>query len=172
MIGFPFLLFEFVIGKKLKGSIVKAINFKLAKNSTLGWAIGLNCFVIVTYYTVILAWSACYLVATFSKSWFDSPENYFYHDLINVSDGPFEFGSPQLSVVAGLFFIWILIFWITSGKINRLEKVLKFCVILPVIILVAFLIRAISLPGANEGMHKFISPDISLIFKVDTFEKC
>lgn len=168
-LGIPVLLYEFAIGRSTRKSISGTINRVTKKNSLIGWAIALNCFIIVTYYTVILSYCVLYLFASFSIEWKTGVEEYFYSNVLNISENPWAFGQLQFKIIFGLFIIWFLLFWITSGGIGRLEKIIRTTVIFPFIALLVILARAVTLPGAEEGISRYISPDLNLLFRVETW---
>lgn len=168
-LGLPVLLFEFAIGRGSGKSIAGVFTAAKGQNSWIGWAIGLNCFVIVTYYSVVLAWCVRFLVASVDLSWRDDANAFFFEDVLGLSASIWEIGMPQISLVLGLIVIWGTISWITAGSIRRVENVLKFTVVLPVIVLAILLVRAITLPGAGEGVRQFLSPDFAQLTKISTW---
>lgn len=168
-IGFPFLVYEFSIGRRYGGSIVHAIDTRLQKRSWLGWAIGLNCFVIVGYYAVILAWCVNYLISAIGLTWGNDTAGYFVNEILGRTESVWQIGMPKLALVFALLFVWIAVFWITSGTVKRLEKVLRFTVLLPLVVLLILLFRAVTLPGAAEGLAKFFQPKVDTLFNVETW---
>ncbi len=169
IIGLPFVVFEFAIGRHFGGSIVSSIMGHIGRHRWMGWAIGLNCFIIATYYVVILAWALIYLLGAFSLEWAHDPQGYFNGEVLGLSDSVWNVGPPRMKLIAALAAIWAAIFWITSGRLKRVERVLRFTVALPFLALLVILVRAVTLPGAMDGVRRFIQPDYGQLMRLETW---
>lgn len=171
ILGLPVILLEFSAGRSIGGSIVTVIEKRLQRPSWLGWAIGLNCFVIVTYYTVVLAWASSYVYHSIGINWGTNAGEFFANQVLNRSSGPWEMGAPQLPLLFALGLIWLIIFWITSGNLRRIESVLKYTVVLPFIVVFILLIRAVTLEGSADGITRFFQPEFDKLFSAKTWSE-
>ena len=72
--GLPFLLLDYGLGHRYRGSA--PLSFRRAHRSAEGlgwWQVGI-CFVIAVYYAAVIAWAARYAFFSLDKTWGDDPE--------------------------------------------------------------------------------------------------
>jgi NSS family neurotransmitter:Na+ symporter len=157
-IGFSVMLAELVIGRYSQKNPVGA--FESIKPGSLWKLVGyfgiLTAVCIFSYYTVIAGWSVGYLIKMASGS--------FKTDVTSeLSDKIFaEFSSDPLQVILYFLVMMGITTYIVSkgikGGIERWTKIL-----MPILfILIVFLAgRALTLPGAEEGISFYLKPDFS-----------
>ncbi|MDH4219573.1 MAG: sodium-dependent transporter [Candidatus Aminicenantes bacterium] len=157
-IGFSVMLAELVIGRYSQKNPVGA--FESIKPGSLWKLIGyfgiLTAVCIFSYYAVIAGWSVGYLIKMASGS--------FKADVTSeLSDKIFtEFSSDPLQVILYFLLMMGITTYIVSkgikGGIERWTKIL-----MPILfILIVFLSgRALTLPGAEEGISFYLKPDFS-----------
>ncbi|RKZ01180.1 MAG: sodium-dependent transporter [Candidatus Hydrothermota bacterium] len=174
LIGIPLLALEFTIGYKLKGSAPYSfgkLRYNLVgyeeneermrrkgKFEWIGWFALLVSFGIVTYYAVIMGWATNYLVYSFKLSWGSDPRSFFYQHVLGLTDGIFHFGKIQWPIVAGLAVSWIWIVLSIWKGAKTVGKVVYVTVVLPWFLLLIFVIRGLTLPGAMEGVKYYLTP--------------
>lgn len=73
----------------------------------------------------------------------------------NINNG---IGYPDWKLVLCLAFAWICITLIVIKGIRSSGKVSYFMAIFPYVIMIALLVRAVSLPGSANGILFFITP--------------
>lgn len=73
----------------------------------------------------------------------------------NINDG---IGSPDGYLVIGLFVTWLLVFLCIFRGVKSSGKASYFLAIFPYIVLLILLIRAVTLPGAVDGILFFLTP--------------
>lgn len=78
----------------------------------------------------------------------------------NIEDG---IGAPNWPLVLGLFVSWVCVFGIISRGVKSSGKFSYFLALFPYVIMVVLLGRALSLPGAMNGILYFIKPNWSKI---------
>lgn len=167
-VGIPILLLDYALGHRYRGSS-PAVFRRIAKRfEWLGWFHVAICFVIMTYYAVIVAWSLRYMIFSITTAWGDDASGFFY-SFIGLSDLP-ESGTPTFSatpilgVVIPLAMVWIFgIVTIARGVSGGVEKANKIFLPLLVIIFLALVVRAILLPGATEGLDALFTPQWSAL---------
>jgi NSS family neurotransmitter:Na+ symporter len=168
--GIPVLILEFVLGHKYQSGAPTALaNFGKA-GEILGWFATMISFVIVAYYSVIMAWVFDYLWYSFSIAWAGDSGGFFFSKILQISDGPWELGSFSIPVLIGLVFTWVSIYFSIKDGVHTVGKIVKWTVGLPVLLLFILAISGLTLDGAIDGINYYLTPDFSklLDFKVWT----
>lgn len=159
--GIPLLVLEFSMGQKNQLGAPGALATIKEKFETFGWWTVMSAFVIVSYYAGIMGWAWNYVVGSFTGGWFDNPGAYFEETMLQVSESPGVLGGFSIPVLLGVILTWILIYLILRKGTDSVGKVVWFTVLAPVILLLVLIFRAITLPGAIEGLNYFFKPDFS-----------
>lgn len=161
--GIPLLILEFALGQKMQAGAPGAIA-KIKKGwEGLGWGAIIISFVIMTYYAVIMAWGWNYLTSSLSVAWRGKAAEFFYRDILSLTVSPLNLGEISVPVIIGLALTWLIVWLILHRGVKVLGKVVLITVPLPVILLLILTIRAISLPGAFEGLSYYLKPDFSVL---------
>ncbi|KXS45670.1 Na+-dependent transporter, SNF family [Candidatus Frackibacter sp. WG12] len=161
--GIPLIILEYGLGHKTQQGAPGA--FKKIKETWegLGWWAVLISFVIMSYYGAIMAWIWKYLAGSFSVAWKSGVADYFYKEVLHLSSGPAELGGFSTPVLIGTVVTWALIYFILRNGVTGVGKVVMLTVPLPVILLVVLAVRAVTLPGAIEGLTYYLQPDFSVL---------
>ena len=161
--GIPFMILEFGLGSKLRGSAPKVFAKLSPPSETLGWFQVFIAAVIACYYVVIIGWGMSYLGFSFSQGWGSDANAFFFGEYLNLGDhSPTSLGSLQWHIVMPLLLAWCITFYAVftgvRGGIERLGKVM-----IPVlfIMVVLFTLRVLTLPGAIDGVNWMFQPDFS-----------
>ncbi|MFC1982794.1 sodium-dependent transporter, partial [Chloroflexota bacterium] len=139
----------------------------------LGWWPVCVAFLIVSYYTVVIAWSLNYIISSLTVAWgigqagAEGAAPYFFEKVLNLSSGPEVLGSLQWPLVAGLAFAWLILFFIMFRGARIIGKVSIWLVCIPWLLLLILLIRGLTLPGAVDGLNYYLSPDFSALANGD-----
>ncbi|MBM7622786.1 sodium-dependent transporter [Sporohalobacter salinus] len=167
--GIPILIMEFSFGHKMNGSAP----FSFAKMGKewewLGWWPALVSFVITTYYAVIIGWSINYIFYSFGTVWGSNPEKFFYNNHLGLTSGIKKIGGFNWTILAGVIVVWLVNYIILYNGIEKgIEKAAKLFMPLLGAFMLIITIRGITLPGAIEGLNKFLEPDFNALlnFKV------
>ena len=156
-LGIPLVLSELVIGRKAKRDTFGAFK-KLAPNSLWKFIgiLGLfAAFFILAFYSVVAGWGVHYVFASINDV-FASKSTGQLNDLF------YSFIKDPYQPI-----LYLVIFMVLSGTIvffgikNGIEKNVKIIMPLLFILIIALDIRAITLPGANEGLNFLFNPDFS-----------
>lgn len=75
---------------------------------------------------------------------------------MQISDG---LGYPDLYLTLTLFAAWVVIFLVIRKGVKSSGKAAYFLALFPYVVLVALLIRAVTLEGAVDGILFFLKPD-------------
>ncbi|XP_050452102.1 sodium- and chloride-dependent glycine transporter 1-like isoform X2 [Cataglyphis hispanica] len=86
-------------------------------------------------------------------------EEYFQNHVLGISSGIEETGSIRPFMAASLFLAWVIVFLCLSKGVQSSGKVVYFTALFPYVVLVALFVRGILLPGANEGILFYLTPD-------------
>lgn len=161
--GFPLMILEFAIGHRMENSAPLSFAKVSKKTEWLGWFALCTGFIIVTYYSVIMGWATKYLFHSFTLAWGTNTRAFFFNNALNISNGVFELGKPQLWLVAALFVCWIWIILCTWKGIKTVGKVVYVTVTVPWLILIIFVVRGLTLPGAIEGISYYLTPNFKAL---------
>ncbi|XP_001357370.4 sodium-dependent nutrient amino acid transporter 1 isoform X2 [Drosophila pseudoobscura] len=88
-----------------------------------------------------------------SSEWYFVKE--VLHEKPDIIDG---IGLPNWELVIGLFVAWLCVFLIIRRGVKSSGKASYFLAIFPYVIMGVLLIRAVTLPGAADGILYFIKP--------------
>jgi len=190
--GIPLLILEFGIGHSTEGAAPKAMRKIHPKLEWFGWAATGIGFVICTYYAVIMSYCANYAWHSLTLAWGSDPSAFFYNDVIGLTTvrvdsvataaadslraigaqvpaelvakpwslGPF---MPWLFVGLAISWVWIVLsIWKGTKTVG---KVVYVTVLVPWAILIIFVVRGVTLPGAGEGLHFYLHPVFGELLK-------
>lgn len=151
----PLIIAEFAIGKSTRFGPVGAI----AKTGgrRFAWMGAFIVFVstaIMFYYSVVTGWCLRYFFSAISGNLFNTKDQLVYWNEFSSSLQPLVFHFVAMAFVA---------FIIYRGVTEGIEKVTKFMVPSLLGILIILFIRAVTLPGAIDGIKYFFTPDLSTI---------
>jgi NSS family neurotransmitter:Na+ symporter len=161
--GIPFLLFEYALGHKYRGSA--PLSFARLSRPTEGlgwWQVGI-CFMIAVYYAVVIAWSLRYTALSVTKAWGGDPNAYFFGEFLQA-------GEPGVSldlvpaVLVPLVAVWVTLIVVMALGVQR--GVGATSVIFIPVLIVAFavlVIQALRLPGAAQGLDALFAPNWSAL---------
>jgi neurotransmitter:Na+ symporter, NSS family len=165
--GIPLLILEFALGQKIQKGAVDSLAAIRKKLSGVGWWALFTAFIIVSYYVVIMSWSLIYLLVSFGVQWSDNPETYFFDNVLQISASVDTIGTVVPAIFIGLLVSWIFIYFAVWKGVKSVSKVVMITVPLPIILLVALLIRALTLDGAMVGITAYLVPDFSALFNAE-----
>ncbi|XP_077404815.1 sodium-dependent neutral amino acid transporter B(0)AT3-like [Vanacampus margaritifer] len=175
--GLPLLYLELAIGQKLrKGSIGvwKEISPFMGGVGICSMMIS---FLVSLFYNSVLAWVLWYFYNSFKNPlpWSQCPANdtnltlectkstpvnfFWYRKTLNITPDIETSGSPQWWLVVCLACAWFLIFICFIRGIKSMGKAVYVTTTLPYVVLTIFLGRALTLPGAIDGLVYLFTPD-------------
>ncbi|XP_017884390.1 sodium-dependent nutrient amino acid transporter 1-like [Ceratina calcarata] len=146
---------------------------------------GLTLFYLVASFQAVLPWSYCQsdwegqcipskgLEGTNStipnvgnSTLRSSAELYFRKIVLNeynsIEDG---IGTPSWQLVICLFISWATIFAVLCGGVRSTGKAVYFLALFPYVVLIALLIRAVTLEGAADGILFFVTPHFEKLWQ-------
>ncbi len=157
LIGLPIVLSEFIIGRKAQRNAVGSFRFLAPR--TYWYVPGLMgvtaAVMILAFYGVVAGWTLEYLLKAITNSFAGK----------NPADLEGIFGGFISQIARPIF--WQIIFmsltcWIVvAGIKGGIEKASKLLMPVLLVIIVILDTRAITLPGASEGLSFLFKPDFS-----------
>lgn len=161
--GIPLMILEFSLGHKISRPAPMALGSIKKGFEMLGWFALLIGFGIVTYYAVVMGWCFNYLRFSFNHAWGQDTQSFFFNQFLKISESPLQMGNIQWIIIIGLVLTWICVIAAIWKGPKTVGKVVYFTVIIPWLILIAFVIRGITLPGAVEGIKFYLTPQFSAL---------
>lgn len=161
LIGYPLMATEIAIGRKTQKNPVGA--FAALAPGTPWWLVGalgvLSGFTILSFYSVIGGWSLAYTVKAISgfTPTMDFTDMFVGH--ITSTTAPIIWHMVFMAMTLGI---------IAAGVVKGIQRSVK--VLMPVLffLLLALVVRGLTLPGASEGVAFYLTPDFSQV-KPSTF---
>jgi NSS family neurotransmitter:Na+ symporter len=149
----PLIIAEYASGRKHRSSVVGTFLKSMGPRFT--WTGSFVAFVplaITFFYSVVVGWCIYYFIYMASHS---LPENFESAMSIwnNYQSSIWPMVTHAVAIMFGTLVIW--------KGINSIEKVNKVLIPSLLLIVVICVIRAITLPGAGEGLAYLFTPDIS-----------
>lgn len=157
MVGIPVMMAEFIIGRKAKANAVGAYK-KLEPGRpwvAAGWMGVGSAFLIMAFYTDVAGWVFAYVYRSAAGQL----------NGLNAAATENTFNSLAGSVGTPLFWQWVVLLVVglvvMAGVQKGIERITK--ILLPVLFVLLLLCdaRALTLPGAKEGLNFLFNPDFS-----------
>ncbi|MEC5424957.1 sodium-dependent transporter [Virgibacillus sp. C22-A2] len=168
--GIPILIMEFTMGHKYRGSAPLTFKRMHKKTEWIGWWAVLVAFVISTYYSVIIAWAMSYSLFSFNLNWGSDTEGFLFNDYLNLTVDPGQTGSLVPGVLIPLIIVWVVVLGILVKGVKRgIEIANRIFIPTLLVIFLIIVIRALTLPGALQGLEAFFAPDFSKILSPDVW---
>ncbi|KPK63561.1 hypothetical protein AMJ83_06550 [candidate division WOR_3 bacterium SM23_42] len=161
--GIPLMVLEYAVGHKFAKGAPLALGSLKKGFEILGWFALLVGFGIATYYAVVMGWAFNYLGYSFNLAWGDNTQGFFFDQFLKISESPLQIGSVQWMIALGLLLTWIAIVAAIWKGARTVGKVVYFTVIIPWIILLIFVVRGMTLPGALEGLKYYLTPNFNAL---------
>ncbi|MGY1986151.1 sodium-dependent transporter [Blastococcus sp. SYSU DS0669] len=161
--GIPFLLLDYAIGHRHRGSA--PLSFARLRRGVegLGWWQVAICFVIAVYYAAVLAWALSYTFFSFDQAWGADPEGFFFGEYLQAGDVEVT-ADVVPGVLVPLAFVWLAVLAVMALGVQRGIGVVSL-VFIPVLVLAfaALVVQALLLPGAGAGLDALFTPDWSAL---------
>ena len=157
LVGMPVLLAEFLIGRRGQANAVRSFK-NIKPNSkwfSIGWIGIVAAFMILGFYTVNAGYTIHYFILTITNSFTGMSS-------AEISNTFNEFQtSSTLPIIYTVIFILISLGILFGGIKDGIEKYSKILMPGLVGIIVLLVIRAITLPGATEGIEFLLKPNFN-----------
>ncbi|XP_044027256.1 inactive sodium-dependent neutral amino acid transporter B(0)AT3 isoform X2 [Siniperca chuatsi] len=181
--GLPLLYLELAIGQRLRMGSIGVWNSISPLLGGVGIASMLVSFLVGIFYNTILAWVLWYFFHSFQNPlpWSQcplndnhtgynveceksTPVNYFwYRETLNITPDIETSGSLQWWLVICLASAWCVVYICFIKGIESMGKAVYVTATFPYLVLTIFLIRALTLPGATDGLVYLFTPDWEIL---------
>ncbi|MFW6138820.1 MAG: sodium-dependent transporter [Spirochaetota bacterium] len=175
VMGVPWLMMEFGMGRYFQKGAPGVFEGVSKKLEWAGWWPAFTAFLIVSYYCVVMAWALRYAVGSLTLAWgagqagAQGAEPFFFKEVLNLSSGPGQLGGIQWPIVGFLAITWIVIFFIIFKGPRVSGKIAIWTVSIPWALLVAMLVRGLTLPGAVQGLNYYLTPSFSALGNIEVW---
>ena len=125
-------------------------------------------FLILTYYTCIIAWDLIYLLLSFFKGWGSNPNTFFTTTVLNNTNSITGLTHIVIPILITILIIWGIIWLISHKDLNSgIGKVSK--ILMPLLfIMMAFIVfYSLTLTGSSEGITALFTPDWNALTNID-----
>ena len=161
--GIPFLLLDYAIGHRYRGSA--PLSFARLRGGLEGlgwWQVGI-CFAIAVYYAAVLAWALRYTVFSLDQAWGADPEAFFFGEFLQAGDVAIT-ADVVPGVLVPLVLVWLAVLLIMALGVQR-GIGLSSLLLIPVLVIAfaALVVQALLLPGAGAGLDALFAPDWSAL---------
>ena len=157
--GIPILFLDYAIGHRYRAAAPLAYRRMARPTEAIGWFQILLAFVIAVYYAAVIAWSMSYFVYSFDLRWGKDTAGFFVDEYL-------QRGAPEISttivpaVAIPLVLTWILVLVVLALGVSKgIEKINIVFIPLLFIAFAGLVLRALTLPGAADGLNAFFTPD-------------
>lgn len=194
--GIPLFYMELAVGQFTRLGPFGAIGAMCPILKGAGMAAVILSFFLTTYYNVIIAWAIYYIGYSFSwvLPWKDcsfeghstncwdessnssksnnsiSPSEDFYNQVVlQKSSGIEDIGGIRGPMCGVLLLAWVLVYFALWKGIKVTGKIVYFTALFPYVMLTAFLVRGLSLPGAAKGIEFYIKPNWTMLASAEVW---
>ncbi|VDI04000.1 neurotransmitter:Na+ symporter, NSS family, partial [Mytilus galloprovincialis] len=87
-----------------------------------------------------------------------SSEEFWSYNVLQITSGIEDMGNIRLELLLCLFIFWFIVFLCLCKGIKVSGKIVYVTAIFPYIVLIIFLIRVVTLPGATDGILFYVVP--------------
>jgi len=166
LIGIPLLILEISLGQYYQTGDVGVFGSFHMRWRGVGVSSVACAYMVVTYYSVLIAWVIHAFFDTWSEDapWVDEgvtgseAVTYFVNEIIGASTLGDD-GRPTRVVGANVGYsalAWFLIWACLAGGTKWTGRITYVTMGIPIVLLFVFLGRAVSLEGSSDGIHEYI----------------
>lgn len=157
--GLPVLFLDYAIGHRYRSAPPLAFRRIGKLLEPIGWWQVLVCYVIITYYAVVIAWAGAYVFFSGNLAWGDDATTFFVADFLRATDPGFTLEFAP-GVLISLLVIWVAATAVLSLGLRRgLEVANKLTLPALVILFTIIVVYSLTLDGAVNGLNAFFTPD-------------
>lgn len=157
--GLPLLFLDYCVGHRYKGAPPTAYRKLWRPAESLGWWQVMVCACVALYYAGVLSWAVSYTWFSFGQRWGIHPEIFFFQEYLQSSGKLLSFKLvPHL--LLPLILVWSSVLLILYLGVQKgLEWANKIFIPLLVLLFGILVVKALTLPGASQGVNAFFAPN-------------
>jgi len=102
-----------------------------------------------------------------ASTFLGSPGDFFYNRFLGLTSTPWDLGSFRWPLLIGFAISWVWIIASIWKGTKTVGRVVYYTVIIPWVLLLVFIIRGVTLPGASVGLSYYLTPDWARLLSGD-----
>ncbi len=102
-----------------------------------------------------------------ASTFMGSPGDFFYNRFLGLTSRPWDLGGFRWPLLIGFAISWVWIIASIWKGTKTVGRVVYYTVIIPWVLLLVFIIRGVTLPGAAAGLSYYLTPDWSRLLSGD-----
>lgn len=161
----PVLVMEFAAGRASQRSIARSydeLEPEGGKWHRFKWVGLVGNYLLMMFYTVVAGWMLAFMVKSAMGEFNGASTEYVASVFGQLLADPVQMTIYMLIIVA------IGVITTRAGVKNGVERVTKVMMVALFVVLVALCVRAVTLPGAEEGLEFYLMPDFGKLFAGNT----
>jgi NSS family neurotransmitter:Na+ symporter len=162
--GIPIMILEFSLGHKSRAGAPLTFSKLNRKWEWLGWFQTGVSIIIAVYYVAVVGWSISYVGFSFTQAWGDAPADFFLSEYLKISSGPFDLSGFNTIILITIVAAWLFNFLASYAGVHKgLERANKILMPVLIVMLLVIMFRALTLPGATQGLQLLFKPDFKAV---------
>ena len=161
----PVLVMEFAAGRASQRSIARSydeLEPEGGKRHRFKWVGLAGNYLLMMFYTVVAGWMLAFMVKSAMGEFNGASTEHVASVFGQLLADPVQMTIYMLIIVA------IGVITTRAGLKNGVERVTKVMMVALFVVLVALCVRAVTLPGAEEGLEFYLMPDFGKLFAGNT----
>mmetsp|Transcript_14895 Transcript_14895/g.35352 ORF Transcript_14895/g.35352 Transcript_14895/m.35352 type:complete len:603 (+) Transcript_14895:429-2237(+) len=160
----PMVVLEFALGQLTQRGHVALCQHVRPGAAGFGWASVLGTFLIAQYYNALLAYCLVYLCASVLNPlpWTRKGASAYFAQVAQETEGPENGGGLVPGLTLGYALVWLLCYLGVRGGAKGIGWLVQLLMPAPFFVLLALLVRAVTLEGAADGVRALLTPDWSV----------
>uniref|UniRef100_UPI003A8F1577 sodium-dependent transporter n=1 Tax=Ellagibacter isourolithinifaciens TaxID=2137581 RepID=UPI003A8F1577 len=161
----PVLVMEFAAGRASQRSIARSydeLEPEGVKWHRFKWVGLAGNYLLMMFYTVVAGWMLAFMVKSAMGEFNGASTEHVASVFGQLLADPVQMTIYMLIIVA------IGVITTRAGLKNGVERVTKVMMVALFVVLVALCVRAVTLPGAEEGLEFYLMPDFGKLFAGNT----
>ena len=161
----PVLVMEFAAGRASQRSIARSydeLESEGGKWHRFKWVGLAGNYLLMMFYTVVAGWMLAFMVKSAMGEFNGASTEHVASVFGQLLADPVQMTIYMLIIVA------IGVITTRAGVKNGVERVTKVMMVALFVVLVALCVRAVTLPGAEEGLEFYLMPDFGKLFAGNT----
>lgn len=161
LFSLPIMVMEFAVGRGSQKGIARSFDTLEPKGTKWHWfkwvALAGN-YILMMFYTTVAGWMLVFMVYSLGGV-FQGLDAGQVEGVYNAL-----LADPVQMTVATLAVVLIGVLVARAGVQNGIERITKFMMVALLLVLIVLVVRAVTLPGAAEGLAFYLMPDFSKLF--------
>jgi len=182
VVGIPLMILEFSLGHYTQRAAPDAFKQVHRRFEIVGWWGILMAFVVITYYTVLLAYCFSFLwysiVGIFNGGhlpWagvgikgVENAKNFFFDEYLGYQKGT-ALGAIRWKIFWPLIITWVVMYFCIFRGVRLVGRIVWLTVPLPWLMLLILTVRGLTLEGSMQGLAYYLDPVWSELVKPITW---